>query len=164
MNTRTGIIVAGLWLVLLVLPPLPGYGLNQLGISVGVSDAAEPLWRSMFDPLRVLGALLAVGWVLTMARLPRRSSLVFRYAMVFLIGGVLYALPPWIAMIGSDPPWAAVLWLIPIATVSEWGEVHAPLAGLLCMGAFHLLPAVQPPTPVRFGERMMDRYHAFRGR
>ncbi|WP_431710670.1 hypothetical protein [Glutamicibacter uratoxydans] len=166
MSLRTWLIAAGLLVVLLALPPVPGYFINELGTTAGTgpTNTADTLAGMILDPLRLLSSLMAILWVFTLARLPSPESPAKIYAAVFLGSGILYAIPRWTSLAGPDPGWEAVFWLIPIATVTEWVEVHAPLAGVLGIAAFHLLRTVPEPEPVGIRQRILNALDVVRGR
>lgn len=166
MTRRAWLITAGLLVVLLVVPPIPGFWLNFSGSSAKFTShqVPESLGELIFNPLRLLGSLLAVSWVHVLSHWPQAKPRGLVYAVVFLIAGVSYAAPHWISLIGPMPSWGAALWTLPVAIASEWAELHAPLAGVLSLGAFHLLRTVPEPEPVGIRQRILNALDVVRGR
>lgn len=166
MTLRKWLIAVGFLALLQALPPVPGYWINELGAAaeLGSTDTADTLGGMILDPLRLLSSLMAILWVFTLARLPRFESPAKIYAAVFLGSGILYAIPRWVSLAGPDPGWEALFWLIPIATATEWGEVHAPLAGVLCLAGLALLRTVPEPERVGIRQRILNALEAVRGR
>ncbi|WP_346922817.1 hypothetical protein [Glutamicibacter creatinolyticus] len=157
MSRKNGLILAGLLPVLLVLPPLPGYLIQLLQSATGeaVFPAGTGLGELMLNPLRLVGALLAVAWAAALAHLDPRLPSGWRYVGAFVGCGILYVLPIWLGAFGADLGWVDLWVLAGTASWYEWMQLHAPVAGGLCLWALYLMrPAPAPARPARWRARL----------
>lgn len=141
MRKNNWLLLGGLFVALLVLPPIPGYLINQLEMATGAIEIRPgiPLWETMLNPLRLIGTLMAIAWVWAMANLRAGTHGYVRYVGTFVIAGVFYVVPVWVGVFGSNTGWGELWWLLGTASWYEWMQLHAPVAGALSLWAMHLL-------------------------
>lgn len=149
MSSRTWLLAMILLAALMLLPPAPGFLLQQLQLAVDdQSFASQPSYLDLvLSPLRFVGSVAVLGWVWAVSAMDSRVNGYVRYGAGFLGSCVLYVLPLWAALLGPELSWKDLWWSLGTASWYEWMQLHAPLAGALGLWTMHLMRRPPEPAP-----------------